>query len=147
MNRTVQRALFGFVVATVSALLGVGATFFYLAKPMEQWNVGFNETLFSGQVEALRSLRDGRAEKALQHLEVVGAHSLQQLAEAKLRGEEAPQTFATSEALKYLCTHPPVIPGATTASPPSIKEACATLQNQKQSEHLTPDRRAFKHMD
>ena len=132
MNRTIPRALLSIVIATVSALLGAGATFFYLAKPMEQWNVEFNETFFSGQVEALQALRDGKSEKALQHLEFVGAHSLQQLEKAKLRGAETPQTFATSEAIKYLCAHPPVIPGATTGSPPSIKEACATLQNQKQ---------------
>ncbi|RYE01283.1 MAG: hypothetical protein EOP50_02270 [Sphingobacteriales bacterium] len=120
------------VLATVSALLGAGATFFYLAKPMEQWNVEFNETFFSGQMEALQALRDGKSGKALQHLEFVGAHSLQQLAKAKLGGAETPRNFSTSEAISYLCAHPPVIPGATTGSPPSIEEACATLQKQKQ---------------
>jgi len=127
MKRTRLLVIAGAALAAVSALFGAGAAFLYLAKPFQQWNVGFNEKSIDLQVEALQSLRDGKPEKAIQHLEFVGAHTLKQLAHAKQQGAETPQVFATSEAVKYLCSHPPIMPGAKKYSPPSVKESCAVL--------------------
>ena len=129
MNRTLAFFLIAVVLCAASAFAGAAITFLYLAKPIEQWNVEFNESSFSAQAEALESLRNSSPHQAMQYLELSAAHSINQLAKAKQSGAKVQQSWSTNRAVTYLCNHPPAIAGASTGVPPSIKEACVTLRD------------------
>ena len=129
MNRRLALIVVCTVLAAVSALAGSGATFLYLAKPVEQWNIEFNETQFVAQASALQALREGKAAPALQQLELAATHAINQLAKSKAASANAQITYATAQAIKYMCSNPPAIVGATAGQPPSVNEACAALQD------------------
>lgn len=129
MNRTIALIALCTGVVAVSALAGSGATFMYLAKPVEQWNIDFNETQLVAQASALQALREGKADPALQQLELAAAHAINQLAKAKAASANTQITYASAQAIKYMCSNPPAIAGATTGQPPSVNEACAALQD------------------
>ncbi len=127
MNRTLALTVLCTGLVAVSALAGSGATFMYLAKPVEQWNIDFNETQLVAHASALQALREGKADPALQQLELAAAHAINQLAKAKAARANAQITYASAQAIQYMCSNPPAFAGATTGQPPSINEACTAL--------------------
>jgi hypothetical protein len=134
MKRTIALILGGITIAVISMGIGAGATFLYLAKPMEKWGMEFSETYLPMQSDALQALRLGKQEPALLYLETVSTFSINELQKQRAESASTPRSLRTEKAIEYLCANPPVIPGATSKTPSSIAEACSNLQKYKTRE-------------
>jgi len=120
--------LAGFMlVGIVSAALGIAASFMYLAKPFQKWQVEFSETYLPIQAEALQQLRAGNAEVAIQYLEMASTHSLIEMGQQRDEGANVPTSLRTVTAVKYLCSQPPTKASSNTSSKLSFGESCALL--------------------
>jgi hypothetical protein len=119
------------IVAIVSAVIGGSASFMYLSKPFEKWQVQFSETYLPIQAEALQELRAGNAERAIQYLELASTHSLVTMGEQRDEGATVPTNLNTVEAIKYLCDHPPTKDRSRTSSRLTFSEACLLLSKKQ----------------
>lgn len=114
-------------VGIVSAALGIGASFMYLAKPFQKWQVEFSETYLPIQAEALQQLRAGNTEMAIQYLEMASTRSLLEMGHQRDEGAKVPTSLQSVNAVKYLCEQPPTKASSDTSSKLTFAESCALL--------------------
>lgn len=115
------------LVATISAALGVAASLFHLAKPFQKWQADFSETSLSMQVDALRQLRAGQAEAAIQYLEMATTRSLLEMGQQRDEGANVPSSRRSAEAVQYLCDQPPTKASSKLSGKLSFGESCVLL--------------------
>ncbi|HET8871277.1 MAG TPA: hypothetical protein VFM48_12605 [Aquabacterium sp.] len=120
-------AMGGVVIAIVSAAAGVAGSFLYLSKPFEKWQGQFSETYLPAQTWALKELREGKAEKALDYLEMSTTFSLLTMGQIRSEGGAPITDVQTTDSIRYLCDHPSKRSQDDAAHRVSIGEACALL--------------------
>lgn len=115
------------LVAIISAALGVAASLFYLAKPFQKLQVEFSESSLPMQVDALQQLRAGKADTAIQYLEMATTRSLLEMGQQRDEGANVPSSRRSTEAVKYLCDQPPTKASSNSSGKLSFGESCVLL--------------------
>lgn len=115
------------LVAIISAALGVAASLFYLAKPFQKLQAEFSESSLPMQVEALQQLRAGKADTAIQYLEMATTRSLLEMGQQRDEGANVPSSRRSTEAVKYLCDQPPTKASSSMSGKLSFGESCVLL--------------------
>lgn len=117
----------GLVIALVSATVGVAGAFFYLFQPLQKGQVEYSEKYLPNQVDALKALRAGQADKAVAYLEMATTFSLLSMGEQRDQGAKVPGSPEAAAAVQYLCDQPPTAAASKATAKLTFGEACALL--------------------
>ena len=128
MSSKLALAAGGLVIAIASAAIGVAVSFTQLVQPLQKGQSEFTEAYLVSQATALQALRAGDAQPALRYLERVSTVSLVNLGAARDAGERVPAQPGATEAVAYLCEHPPAQSIPPTAGRLTQGEACYLLR-------------------
>jgi preprotein translocase subunit SecF len=128
MNNQLAMSAGGILIALVSAAMGVVASIFYLAQPLQKGQGEFSEGFLVTQTEALKDLRAGQPAKALAYLEMVSSISLRTLGEQKDAGAKVPSNSLSAQAVQELCSQPATRASTQQTAKITFAEACVLLQ-------------------